>query len=144
MGYLALPVTIWLLKLRSDLHSLPHALIGQRPQTYCTKSLKTMLSVKCTNICSPRHPPVCCLEKVLHLRSSSGRGTRPWNEPKRGILQDRTFRFQELRLSDSRQVESSSRSYSCGRRFWRFPPEFQPTIPTLTLSGRARGFYCFS
>jgi hypothetical protein len=35
-----------------------------------------------------------CLEKVLHLRSLSGRVSRPRNKPKRGKAQDCTFRSQ--------------------------------------------------
>jgi hypothetical protein len=79
---LLIPVTARLPKLRSDLHSLPHVLVGHRPLTHYIKSLETILSAKCTNICSPRHPPVCS---------------------------------QDLRLSDCKRVESSSRSNSSRR-----------------------------
>jgi hypothetical protein len=43
----ALPVTTWLLKLRSDLHSLPLALIGQRPPCYFTSFQNASTQPKC-------------------------------------------------------------------------------------------------
>jgi hypothetical protein len=67
VGYLALPVTIWLLKLRSDLRSFPLALIGQRPPFNHTNLTDASTQPKCLLVClvlthtTWRKPPGRCV-----------------------------------------------------------------------------------
>jgi hypothetical protein len=91
-------VTIRIPKLRSDLHSLPHALAGQRPPCYFISFQNASTQPKCTASTRP-------LPRAALVGWQTG-----------GILVSLVFIY------------------------W----SGDPTNPSLTLSGRARGFYCFS